>query len=83
MPETHSMDHDASRRSEVERLLELALKMLDQEREQIVGDYLGHALNALGYIRQTEGANRLVVVPGIADHQSSERIDVDGDSILG
>lgn len=43
----HSLDRADARRTEVRRLIALALDMLDDEREQIVRDYLDHALGAL------------------------------------
>ena len=50
-------DHDRTRYGEVERLLSLAHDMLDDGREQIVRDYLRHAIAALDRIREVEGAH--------------------------
>lgn len=46
-----------ARRAEVERLIALALDQLDEENEQIVRDYLGHAIAALRRIPASEGAS--------------------------
>lgn len=47
------VDHADGRRLEAHRLIALALEMLDDEREQIVRDYLGHALEALQRLRDS------------------------------
>ena len=49
----HSLDRPDARRTEATRLIALALDMLDDEREQIVRDYLDHALGALERVRDS------------------------------
>ncbi len=41
-------------RMEAERLIALAIDLLDKDREQIVRDYLNHALSALDRVREDE-----------------------------
>ena len=41
-------------RDEIARLIALAIDMLDKDREQIVRDYLAHALSALDRVREDE-----------------------------
>jgi len=54
----HSNDRTQARRTETARLVALARDMLDGEQEQIVGDYLAHALGALNRLRESAAAER-------------------------
>ncbi len=54
----HSYDRTEARRAEVARLTALAREMLEGEQEQIVADYLGHALVALDRLRESAAAER-------------------------
>ncbi len=50
-------DRTQARRAEAARLVALARDMLDGEQEQIVGDYLFHALSALNRLRESAAAD--------------------------
>ena len=54
-----SNDGIQARRAEAARLVALARDMLDGEQEQIVGDYLAHALGALDRLSELATAERL------------------------
>ena len=45
------------RRGEASRLIAVAIDMLDEESEQIVRDYLNHALGALERVREADRAS--------------------------
>ena len=47
---------DGKRREQASRLIELAIDMLDTDPEQIVRDYLAHALSALERVRDADHA---------------------------
>ena len=51
-------DGTQARRAEAARLVALAHDMLDGEHEQIIGDYLVHALSALDRLRESPAAER-------------------------
>ena len=53
-----SNDGTQARRAEAGRLVALARDMLDGEQEQIVGDYLAHALGALNRLHESAAAER-------------------------
>ena len=55
---THSVDRADARRTEAQRMIALASEMLDGEREQIVRDYLDHALAALERLRDSATDDR-------------------------
>ena len=44
------------RREDAARLIAVTINMLSEEREQIVRDYLNHALGALERVRETDAA---------------------------
>ena len=46
--------NNIKRRGEASRLIAVAIDMLDEESEQIVRDYLNHALGALERVRDTD-----------------------------
>lgn len=52
---------DIKRRDAASRLIALAIDMLDEEPEQIVRDYLDHALGALQRVSEADRANEEVV----------------------
>ena len=53
-----SNDGTQTRRAEAARLVALARDILDGEKEQVVGDYLMHALAALDRLRELATAER-------------------------
>lgn len=54
---TAASTSDIKRRDAASRLIVLAIDMLDEEPEQIVRDYLDHALGALQRVRQVDRSN--------------------------
>lgn len=48
---------DIKRRDAASRLIVLAIDLLDEEPEQIVRDYLAHALGALERVREADRAS--------------------------
>ena len=49
-------ERDDVRRDDAARLIAVAINMLDEDREQIVRDYLNHALGALERVREADHA---------------------------
>ena len=47
-------ERDDVRRDDAARLVAVAINMLNEDREQIVRDYLSHALAALERVRETD-----------------------------
>ncbi len=54
MATSASSTRDDRRRNQAARLIVLAIDMLDEGSEQIVRDYLDHALGALERVRETD-----------------------------
>ena len=54
MATSASSTRDDRRRDQASRLIALTIDMLDEESEQIVRDYLDHALGALERVREAD-----------------------------
>ena len=54
---TAASTSDIKRRDAASRLIAVVIDMLDEEPEQIVRDYLNHALGALERIREADRAS--------------------------
>lgn len=52
MAEPDTDERDRGRRDDAAKLIAVAINLLEDDREQIVRDYLNHALGALDRIRQ-------------------------------
>ena len=52
MAEPDTNERDWRRRDDAAKLIAVTINLLDDDREQIVRDYLNHALGALDRIRQ-------------------------------
>lgn len=60
---TAASTSDIKRRDAASRLIVLAIDLLDEEPEQIVRDYLDHALGALQRVNEADRANEVEVRP--------------------